>query len=172
MASSLSALGIIHTTLSMVPLIIGAYAFFRYGRINPHKKVGRWYQYGMLVSVVTSFGLTSTAGLNSGHALGLIALAAIFLGRNAIRLRPLGMFRKYLQVSSMTLSYLILMIPGINETLSRLPVGNPIGNGPDSPEVKAAILAAFLIFLFGLSYQLLRLHTRLSKSRDSFSTQI
>lgn len=172
MANSMSALGIIHTMLSMVPVIIGAYAFFRYGRIDPDKQVGRWYQYGMLASVVTAFGLSSTGGLNSGHALGLIALAAILMGRSALRLRPLGKVREYLQVTSMTFSYLILMIPGLNETISRLPVGNPIGHGPDSPEVKAALLGALLIFLLGLSYQLLRLHARHSRLQSSYPTQI
>ncbi|WP_242487928.1 hypothetical protein [Pseudomonas sp. TH31] len=166
----MSALGILHTTLSMVPFIAGAYGFFRHGRIDPASQIGRWYQYSMLASVITAFGLSSTGGFNSGHALGILALTAIFLGRNALHLRPLGRAREYLQVSSMTFSYLVLMIPGLNETLSRLPVGNPIGHGPDSPQVKAALLVALLVFLLGLSYQLLRLRARLALLQSSYQT--
>ncbi|MGG2398029.1 hypothetical protein ACJRW5_13930 [Pseudomonas sp. SH1-B] len=157
MATSLSALGIIHSTLSLLPVIAGAYAFRQYGRIIPDLASGRCYQYGLLASVLTSFGLSSTGGFTTGHALGLIALAAIAVGRSAPRLRRLGKAREYLQVSAMSFSYLVLMIPGLNETLSRLPVGNPIGNGPESPQVKAAVFIAGVIFVVGLSYQLLRL---------------
>ncbi|WP_275545088.1 MULTISPECIES: hypothetical protein [unclassified Pseudomonas] len=157
MATSLSALGIIHTTLSLLPVIAGAYAFRQYGRIIPDVASGRCYQFGLFASVVTSFGLSSTGGFTTGHALGLIALAAIAVGRSAQHMWRLGKAREYLQVSAMSLSYLVLMIPGLNESLSRLPVGNPIGNGPESPQVKVAVLIAVLIFLIGLSYQLLRL---------------
>ncbi|GLK88996.1 hypothetical protein [Pseudomonas turukhanskensis] len=157
MASSLSFLGTIHTAISVVPVVAGAYGFVRAGRIEPHSRIGDWYLYGMLGSVFSAFGLSSTGGFNSGHALGIIALAAIFFGRHVMAVQRLGNARDYLQTASMTFSYLVLMIPGLNESLSRLPVGNPIGHGPDSPEVKLAIGIAFGIFVLGLAYQLLRL---------------
>ncbi len=160
MATSLSTLGIIHTTLSLLPVISGACAFYRHGRIDPASAVGRWYQVGLLASVITAFGLSSTGGFTTGHALGLVALAALAVAHGSAHVRRLGAGREYLQVGAMTFSYLVLMIPGLNETLSRLPVANPIGNGPDSPEVKAALLVAFLVFLAGLSYQLLQLRRR------------
>lgn len=157
MATSLSALGIVHTTLSLLPVIAGAYAFHRHGRIDPDRASGRCYQYGLLASVITAFGLISSGDFSAGHVLGLIALAAVAVGRSALQLQRLGNAREYLQVSAMSFSYLVLMVPGINETLSRLPVGNPIGNGPESPQVKVALLIAVLIFLGGLAYQLLHL---------------
>jgi hypothetical protein len=170
MSNSMSAIGILHTALSVVPVIVGAYGFLRYGRIDPESPTGRWYQYGMLASVVSAFSLSSTGGFNSGHALGILALAAILIGRNASQLRRIGQISEYLKVSSMTFSYLILMIPGLNETLSRLPVGNPIGHGPDSPEVKAALLGALVVFLIGLTYQLLRLRARLARLQSGYPT--
>lgn len=157
MASSLSFLGAIHTAISLIPVLAGAYGFARDGRITPHSRLGDWYLYGMLGSVFSSFGLSSTGGFNSGHALGIIALLAIFAGRHVQSVQRLGNARPYLQTASMTFSFLVLMIPGLNETLSRVPVGNPIGHGPDSPEVKLAIAIAFGIFLLGLGYQMLRL---------------
>lgn len=130
--------------------------------------MGRWYQYGLLASVISAFGLSSTGGFNSGHALGILALVAVLAGRIALRLHSLGRAGEYLHVISMTFSYLILMIPGINETLSRLPVSNPIGHGPDSPEVKAAVLGALLAFLVGLSYQLLRLRAQRARLQGNY----
>jgi hypothetical protein len=156
MANPLSTLGIVHTALSLVPVLAGLYAFARHGRIPPHGALGNSYWYGMLGSVLTSFGLSSTGGFNSGHAIGILAVAVILLARQAMRLQRLGNGRAYLETACMSFSFLLLMIPGLNESLSRLPPSAPIGNGPDSPEVKLAILAALLLFLVGLGYQCLR----------------
>ncbi|UVE19299.1 hypothetical protein NVV93_07965 [Pseudomonas sp. LS44] len=156
----MSALGILHTVLSLLPVIVGAYGFCRDGRVIPALRLGNWYLGGMLASVVTSFGLSSSGGFNVGHTLGLVALAAILVARYAERLTWLGNGRPYLEVASMTFSYFVLMIPGLNETLSRVPPGDPIGHGPDSPAVQAALLIALVIFLVGLTYQMLTLRSR------------
>jgi hypothetical protein len=160
MANPLSTLGIVHTALSLVPVLAGLYAFARHGRIPPQGALGNSYWYGMLGSVLTAFGLSSTGGFNSGHAIGILAVAVILLARQAMRLQRLGNARAYLETACMSFSFLLLMIPGLNESLSRLPPSAPIGNGPDSPEVKLAILAALLLFLVGLGYQCLRLRAR------------
>lgn len=160
MATPLSTLGIVHTALSLIPLLAGLYAFLRLGRIPARGVLGNVYGYGMLGSVVSAFGLSSTGGFNSGHGIGLLALAVILLGRKAAQLQRLGNLRAYLQTACMSFSFLLLMIPGLNETLSRLPPSAPIGNGPESPEVKLAILVALCLFLIGLGYQCLRLRAR------------
>lgn len=166
MVHSLSTLGIIHTALSLIPLCIGGYAFCRLGRIPPRGALGDTYWYAMLGSVLSAFGLSSSGGFNSGHAIGLLALAVILLGRRAMQLLQLGLLRAYLETACMSFSFLLLTIPGLNESLSRLPPSAPIGNGPDSPEVKLAMLVALLLFLVGLGYQCLRLraqHTGLAQ---------
>lgn len=156
----MSALGIFHTLVSLLPVVVGAYGFFRDGRIAPALRLGNWYLGGMLASVLTSFGLSSSGGINAGHVLGVIALAAIIVARYAERLHWLGNGRPYLEVAAMTFSYFILMIPGLNETLSRVPPGNPVGQGPGSPAVQMALLAALVIFVLGLAYQMVRLRQR------------
>ncbi|HSX72344.1 MAG TPA: hypothetical protein VLF16_15535 [Pseudomonas sp.] len=160
MATPLSTLGIVHTAISLAPVLIGLYAFLRLGRIPPRGALGEAYWYGMLGSVVSAFGLSSTGGFNSGHAIGLLALAVILLGRQSLQLQRLGQLRPYLETACMSFSFLLLMIPGLNESLSRLPPSAPIGNGPDSPEVKLALLVALLLFLVGLGYQCQRLRAR------------
>jgi len=52
-------------------------------------------------------------------------------------------------------------VPGINETLTRLPAAQPLASGPESPLVKAALLAWVLIFLAGAALQALALKSRL-----------
>lgn len=160
MTHSLSALGGIHTALSIIPIFAGFWAFNRDGKIDPSSRIGRIYWVGMLASVLTSFGLSSTGGLNPGHVLGILTLLVIAAATLAPRITFLGRAADYLQTGLMSFSFFLLFIPGTNETLSRLPVGHPIGNGPDSPPVKMALAIVFVLFLLGTGYQVLQLRRR------------
>jgi high-affinity Fe2+/Pb2+ permease len=60
--------------LSLIPIVAGLLAFVRHGRIDPASGLGKVYWAGMIASVVTAFGLSSTGGFNPGHALGLLTL--------------------------------------------------------------------------------------------------
>ncbi len=160
MPHPLTPLGAVHTVLSLVPLIAGLLAFRRHGRIDPAGGLGKVYWAGMIASVVTTFGLSSTGGFNPGHALGLLTLLVMAVATAAPRIAFLGRAAGYLQVGLMSFSFMLLLVPGTNETLSRLPAGHPIGQGPDSPPVKLALACVFVLFLLGTGYQMLRLRRR------------
>ena len=158
MAHPLSALGAVHTALSLIPVAAGLVAFARYGRIDPASGIGKVYWGGMLASVVTSFGLSSTGHFNAGHALGLIVLFVMLVGTLLPRIRLLGRSAVYLQTAAMSFSFMLLLVPGTNETLNRLPVGHPFATGGiDSPVVKTALNILFGLFLVGTAYQMFRL---------------
>jgi hypothetical protein len=156
MPASLSTLGIVHTTLSIAPLLLGGYALATRGAISPDDRLGRAYIVSMLASIATSFGLSSTGSIGPGHVLGVIAV--LLMG---FALRPpalLGRAAPYLRTLAMSANYLILLIPGTVETLTRLPGGAPIASrGPESPEVKAALGLFLLLFVVGSAWQLLRI---------------
>lgn len=160
MAHPISTLGAFHTALSLIPVAAGIIAFVRHGRIEPASGVGKVYLGGMLAAVLTSFGLSSTGHFNAGHALGLIALFAILVGVFAPRMRFLGRSAAYLQTLAMSFSFMLLLVPGTNETLTRLPVGHPLATGIDSPIVKSALTGLFGLFLIGTAYQMFRLAAR------------
>lgn len=160
MSHSISAFGALHTILSLIPVGAGLVAFQRYGKIDPGTGVGKVYWIGMVASVLTAFGLSSTGGFNPGHALGLITLTVMLIATLAPRIAFLGRAAAYLQVALMSFSFMLLMIPGTNETLSRLPVGHPIGNGPESAPVQMALAGMFALFLLGTGYQLTQLRRR------------
>lgn len=157
MAHPMSAFGAFHTVLSLIPLAAGITAFLRHGRIDPATGVGKVYLGGMLVSILTAFGLSSTGGFNPGHALGLIALFVMLAGAFAPRIGFLGRAAVYLQTLAMSFSFMLLLIPGTNETLTRLPAGHPIASGIDSPIVQAALAGLFGLFLIGTAYQMVKL---------------
>ena len=156
MPAHLSTLGIIHTALSIAPLLLGGYALATRGRIAPDERLGLAYIATMLASIVTSFGLSSTGSIGPGHVLGIIS--ALLMGFAARPPARLGRAVPYLRTFAMSASYLILLIPGTVETLTRLPGGAPIATrGPESPEVKAALGVFFLLFLIGAALQALRI---------------
>ena len=157
MSSSLSTLGLVHTVISIAPLVLGGVAFAREGRIDPRHPLGKLYVATMVASIVTSFGLSSRVGFNPGHALGLLALALMLAGAVAGTVRGLGRAIPYVRTLSFSASFLLLLIPGVNETLTRLPAGQPLASGPESPLVQKCLLVVTFLFLLGSSYQVARL---------------
>ena len=160
MPHPLSTLGIAHTAISLVPLVAGLYAFARFRAIEPDTGAGRVYLAGLALSVLTAFGLSSTGGFNPGHALGILALLVVGGALLAPRLAFLGRARPYLATLGLSFSFFLLLVPGINETLSRLPPSHPLASGPDSPLVKGALLGWLVLFVAGYALQALALRAQ------------
>lgn len=160
MPNPLSALGIAHTAISLVPLGAAIYSFARYRAIVPDTRAGRVYLVGLVLSVLTAFGLSSTGGFNAGHALGILALLAVSGAWLAPKLSFLGRASAYLATLGLSFSVFLLLVPGINETLTRLPPAQPLASGPDSPLVRGALLAWLGIFALGYAAQVLMLRAR------------
>jgi hypothetical protein len=160
MPHPLSPLGIAHTAISLVPLVAGICSLALYRRIEPGSTAGRVYLGGLVVSVLTAFGLSSTGHFNAGHALGILALLAIGGALLAPKLKVFGRATDYLATLGLSFSFFLLLVPGINETLSRLPPSQPIASGPDDPIVKGTLGVWFLLFLAGYTLQVLAIRAR------------
>ncbi|RYF80272.1 MAG: hypothetical protein EOO29_14505 [Comamonadaceae bacterium] len=160
MTSPLSLLGLVHTAISLAPVAAGLYSFVRHGLIVPSTRSGRIYLVGLVLSVLTSFGLSSTGGFNPGHALGILALVAVAASLLTPRLRFLGTLRPYLAAFGSSFSYFLLLVPGIAETLTRLPASQPLAQGSDSPVVRATLLGWTVLFVLGAALQAWTIWTR------------
>lgn len=160
MPNPLSILGIAHTAISLAPVVAGLYSFAKYRAIRPGTRSGQVYLGGLLVSVLTAFGLSSTGGFNPGHALGILALLAAGAGLLIPHLSFLGRARPYLANFSLSFTFFLTLVPGINETLTRLPASQPLATGPEHPLVQSTLLAWVLIFLAGTAFQAWTLRAR------------
>jgi hypothetical protein len=58
---------------------------------------------------------------------------------------------------SYSLSFFLHLIPGANETFTRLPVGAPLFSGPEGPALQKVAGALFLLFLPGAGLQVRQL---------------
>ena len=146
MSNPMTSIGIVHTVLSVIPVVAGLWCLVRDRRIDPATAAGKLYVAGLVLSVVSSFPLH---WFNPAHALGIVSLIAAFGGMLAPGLSFLGKARPYLAAFGLSFSFFLLNIPAVNETLSRLPPSNPIGNGPESAPVQHTLLAWAVIFVIG-----------------------
>lgn len=153
MIHPLSFAGIIHTIISLVPVIAGIYSFARYSKIDNETRSGNVYLVGLVLAVITSFGVSSTGGLNAGHAFGIVVLLAAFGGALVHRLTFFGKLRPYLSVFGLSFSFFLSLVPAINETLTRLPPSQPLAAGPTASVVKVTLLVLFCLFVVGFAAQ-------------------
>ena len=102
MASPMTTIGIVHTLLSLPPVIAGLWCFFRQGKIDPNSRAGKVYLTGLVLSVFSSFALYWFTPI---HALGIVSLLAAFGGWWVLGVSPLGRARPYLSAFGLTFSF-------------------------------------------------------------------
>ncbi|MEG0186330.1 MAG: hypothetical protein RR704_23070 [Stenotrophomonas sp.] len=160
MSHSLSPLGVVHTALSLVPVLAGLYGFIRHRAIAPATRPGKVYLWGLVLSVVSALGVSSTGGLNPGHAFGIVILLVAFGGVGMARLGFLGRARPYLGTFALSFSFLLSLVPGTNETLTRLPPAHPVAAAPLAAPVPATLLVWLVLFVIGFALQCRRIRAR------------
>ena len=153
MPHPLSFVGIVHTVISLVPVFAGLYSFARYSKIDTTTRSGKTYLLGLVLAVITSFGVSSTGGLNAGHVFGIVVLLAAFGGVLVPRLTFFGKLRPYLSVFGLSFSFFLSLVPAINETLTRLPAAQPLAAGPGAGAVKITLLVVFCLFVVGFAVE-------------------
>jgi hypothetical protein len=153
MAHPISHVGIVHTAISLIPVFAALYSFARYRTIDPKTGAGRVYIIGLVLSVFTSFGLSSTGRFNAGHALGILALLVVLGSLLSARWAWWGSTRPYLVTFGFSFSFFLTLIPGISETLTRLPPAQPFAGSAESPLVRFSLLAWFIVFIVGFALQ-------------------
>lgn len=153
MAHPISPLGVVHTLVSLVPIVAGIYSFVRYRKIDTSQTPGKVYWVSMVLAVLTSFGVSSTGGLNAGHIFGVFILFIMFGAMLATRLRFLGRLRPYLYTFGLSFSFFLSLVPGTNETLTRLPVAHPLASAPMALVVLSTLLILLALFVVGFVVQ-------------------
>ena len=158
MPNHLTPLGIFHTVISILALIAGLVALFRAGRIDPQATTGKWYVWLTVITCLTSFGIMKTGHFTPAH--GLSVLVLLLLGVGIFATRWFGTRGVWVQVLFMTLTLMLSFIPAITETLTRLPIADPIAASPDASVIKMSYLALLVVFGVGIFYQLYKMRRR------------
>jgi hypothetical protein len=161
MPNHLSTLGIIHTAISIIALLVAFYALYREGRINPASGPVKLYIWLTVITCVTGFPIMKTGHLTPGHYLAIIIVVLLPLGIYAGKL--FGKIAPYAQVIIMSATLFLSLVPAVVETLTRIPLDHPIADGPNAPLVTIGLTILFVLFIAGIIYQIFKLR-RLAKA--------
>ncbi len=160
MVTHLSILGIFHTIISVIALVLGFYALSQKGRINPAYDTGRLYSIFTVVGCLTALPIMKTGHPGIAHILAIIILAMLPI---AIYARTLRWFKRnadYVQTVLMSTTLFLSMIPAVVETLTRIPPDSPVASGPDDLIIKTILLILFILYLGGITYQVSKIKAR------------
>jgi hypothetical protein len=151
----LSVLGIIHTAISILALFAGLYALFIDGKIDPGNRRGWIYALLTFVTCVSGLPIMRFGHPTPGHYLAIIILVLLPMGIYAKRF--FGKLGKYIQVFAMSTTLFLSFIPAIVESLTRLPISQPLATGPADPLVQKGQLVLLVIYIVGVIYQFYKL---------------
>ncbi|MFT3735018.1 MAG: hypothetical protein QM776_08340 [Rhodocyclaceae bacterium] len=153
----LTALGIIHTAISLVAVFAGIVALCRDGQIHSRNTLGRIYLITTVLTCLTGFGIFQHGGFGNAHVLGIVTLLVLGAALLAEYKALFGRHSAAVRVVSYSLSFTFHWIPAITETTTRLPLGAPLLASPEVPELKAVAGVLLLLFVMGAALQLRRL---------------
>jgi uncharacterized membrane protein len=151
---NLTTLGVFHTVIGLLAVVIGAIALVRDKAIDPVQRLSQVYIALTLVTVLTGFGIFQHGGFGKPHALGVLTLLVFGIAALARRSSVFGRASAYVETVSYSTTFFFHFIPGITETFIRVPVGAPLANHPEAPIVLRTVGAIFVVFLIGVTLQM------------------
>jgi len=150
----ISPLGWLHTLGSVPAIPAAAYMLIRHGRIVPRSTAGAVYFGSMLLGAATVF---IVAHQPASYGIGAATLVFLLAGYGAsLRAEP-GRVATYLETVCLSVTVFLLMLPTVSEILRRVPDGHPLVTDLKSPLLLGAQGGVFLLFVAGLSAQIVRL---------------
>lgn len=160
MPNHLSILGIVHTSISIIAVLIAFYSLLRYGKIDPESNEGKLYIALTVIACFTALPIMRTGHISAGHPLAVVILVLLPIGIYANSMRFLGKGGIYVQTIIISATLFLSMIPAVVETLTRLPISQPLAADPNAPIVKMSLSILVILFLVGVIYQSIKIKAR------------
>jgi uncharacterized membrane protein len=157
--------GAFHTVIGFVAVIAGLVALVRYFEITPRSLAGKIYIAATILTCLTGFGIFHHGGFGKPHVLGIITLVVLGVGLVAARSNLFGRLSRHVETVSFSMTFFFHMIPTVNETATRFPLGAPLAADAESPGLQVAAGVLFVLCLIGVFLQLRRL--RVAKLRQT-----
>lgn len=156
----LTTVGLVHTAISLVALASGIWALARDREISTFNTLGRTYLVTTFLTAVTGLFIFQHGGFGPPHVLSILTIAALAVGTAAALTKAFGRGSRYVQAISYSVTLFFHMIPGFTESLTRLPLGQPLLASAEAPELKLISGVLLLLLVVGLVFQLRWLKSR------------
>ena len=152
----LTNLGIFHTIIGVAAIIAALIAFVKYGKIDLSQLTGKIYFYCTLVTSLTALGISKHGGFNPGHAFSIL-IVLLILEAYMLYWRKKGTNKaRYFENFCLSFSFFLSLVPTVNETFTRVPVGHPLAKDIKDPVIANTLLILLLLFVGGSVYQFIK----------------
>src|SRR5262245_32504988 len=128
--------GAFHTVIAIVAVIAGLVALVRYVEISPRSLAGKIYIAATILTCLTGFGIFHHGGFGKPHVLGIITLVVLGVAIAAARSDLFGRFSRYVATVCFSMTFFFHMIPTVNETATRFPLGAPLAADAEAPDCR------------------------------------
>ncbi len=145
----LSALGIFHTAIGIVAIVAALIAFVRYGKIDLNRPTGRVYFYFTLVTSATALGLSKHGGFNPGHVFSIFIILLISAAYYLNARKKESNKARYFENFFLSFSFFLSLLPTVNETFTRIPLGHPLAKDINDPVIGRTLLVIVMLFIAG-----------------------
>lgn len=153
---SLSSLGIFHTVIGISAIIGAIIGFVKYGKINLSVLSGKVYFYATLVTSVTALGISKHGGFNAGHIFSLFIIVLIVVAYYLFTKKKESKKVRYFENFLLSFSFFLSLIPTVNETFTRVPIGHPLAKDIKDPIIGQTLLVLLILFIAGSVFQFIR----------------
>ena len=152
----LSSLGIFHTLIGVAAIIAALIAFVKYGKIDLSLLTGKIYFYGTLVTSLTALGISKHGGFNPGHAFSILIVILILVAYFLFWKKTRNSKARYFENFCLSFSFFLSLVPTVNETFTRVPVGHPLAKDIKDPVIANTLLILLVLFIAGTVYQIVK----------------
>lgn len=152
-ALNLTAFGAIHTVIALAAVVAGIVALLRHCEITTASASGLVFVLLTAVTSITGLFIFRHGGFGPPHQLAILTLIVLAIAWVAEKFGSPAGFAHYVTVLGNSLALFFHLLPGLNETGTRLPLGDPAFTGPEDPTLKALVGAGFLLYLVGAAFQ-------------------
>jgi uncharacterized membrane protein len=150
----LTTLGIFHTAFGLAALICGFIALAQDKQILLKNRLAQVYLVATLLTAATALGIFQHGGFGPPHILALLTLGALAVGTLAATTTLFKGLARYVQAICYSATFLFHVVPGVTESLTRLPPGAPLVASQEAPIFQTIYPVLLVLFLIGLTLQI------------------
>jgi len=149
----LSNLGIFHTVIGIIAIVAALISFVRFGKIDLTHLTGKIYFYGTVITALTALGISKHGGFNPGHIFSILIFLLVVMAYFISAKKKGNNRARYFENFLLSFSFFLSLLPTVNETFTRIPVGHPLAKDIGDPVIAKTLLVLLALFIAGSIYQ-------------------
>ncbi|WET68943.1 hypothetical protein [Sphingobacterium sp.] len=127
--------------------------FISYGKINLKVLSGKLYFYATAITSFTALGISKQGGFNAGHVFSLFILVLVTVAYWLHATKKSSTKARYFENFLWSFSFFLSLVPAVNETFTRVPIGHPLAKDINDPIIGQTLLVLFVLFIIVAVFQ-------------------